>query len=86
MGERQEDEQEPEKAELLLPMRISFTCPSCRAAGEADVKEVDDSGLHRVPDEDRFIHCEECGLFLDIGWAGWGYHDAHAAGAAQGEV
>ena len=85
MAEIDEDQTEPERAELLMPMRQAFTCPSCGSAGEADVKEVDESGLHRVPDEDRFVHCGECGLFLDIGWAGWGYHDAHAAREAQGE-
>lgn len=69
-----DDEQEPARA-MLLPHSMAFRCPCCGdGVGEIEVEEGQITGEFRVPDSERFRHCE-CGAFLDIGWAGWGWHD-----------
>jgi hypothetical protein len=64
----------------LMPICIEFVCPACHCRQEhsGDLKE-DGSGDFRVPIEERFVECQECGQYLDIGWAGWGWHDAEKA-------
>lgn len=64
----------------LLPKGISYICPCCNTAKELDEGlEEDDSGEFRVPAHKRYIDCEECGQQIDIGWAGWKWHDEKGA-------
>lgn len=60
----------------LTPVGIGVTCPVCRSYQEPEIELTeDDSGEFRARDADQFIECEECGQLLDIGWAGWFWHD-----------
>lgn len=64
----------------LMPSRIEFVCPACHCRQDQDSDlEEDDSGDFRVPAENRFVECQACGQHLDIGWDGWGWHDAEKA-------
>jgi hypothetical protein len=61
---------EPKKA-ALLPDGVTFQCPDC---GHQEIAELDEDeyGVWRVPDDRRFMHCDECNAFIDVGWSGWG--------------
>ncbi|MCG5241355.1 hypothetical protein ACIU1J_27445 [Azospirillum doebereinerae] len=82
---RVQPDDEPQRADLM-PASVTYRCPACGAKDEFNWLTEDASGEHRVSPEDRFRDCEDCGAHLDIGWAGWRWHDADAAPAvgAQG--
>lgn len=61
-------------AASLVPTEAMYVCPSCSFAQTVSLVE-DDFGECRVPDEHRFVQCENCEMNIDIGWAGWIWHD-----------
>ncbi|WP_137010134.1 hypothetical protein [Aquitalea aquatilis] len=64
----------------LMPRCIEFVCPTCEHSQDQGIELAEDgSGDFRVPVENRFVECEECGQLLDIGWEGWGWHDEKKA-------
>lgn len=76
--QRVQPDQEPQRADLM-PAAITYRCPACHHTGECDdFVEGDLSGERRITSESRYVHCEGCGAHLDIGWAGWNWHDAGA--------
>lgn len=64
-------------AASLVPTEAMYVCPCCSFASTVSLVE-DDSGECIVPMEHRFVQCENCDANIDIGWAGWHWHDARS--------